>query len=336
MKLSVLASRLFKALLVIIMLISSPAALAYQAKVLLFIAHPSDAFNKEFVEAARNLSQNLNITLEVITDKDENVIKKEMSKRWSLDCGVIVLATSKSLMEYALEKARKLDTQVVFYKVRPDDDLLESFHKAWFVGEHPQKSAQVQAHMISSYFKEVRKFNDNFLKSNSINFVMLRGDDEDAHIRTEHVWKNLLGEGLVLNPLCDFDDHWLFEEAEKDMHRSISRYGLGGIDLVIANNDEMALGAVDALNQYGYNLGDGNMDRYIPVFGIDGSIAALSSIKKRKLTGTAFVDRVTEARVALILAASDSITESQAESLTRKKVFSPRKIFIPYSAVTFY
>jgi len=55
-----------------------------------------------------------------------------------------------------------------------------------------------------------------------------------------------------------------------------------------------------------------------------------------KLTGTAFVDRVTEARVALILASSDSITESQAEVLTRKKVFPPRKIFIPYTAVTFY
>lgn len=43
------------------------------------------------------------------------------------------------------------------------------------------------------------------------------------------------------------------------------------IELVIANNDEMALGAVSALQAAGYNKSGGKI---IPVFGVDATDAA--------------------------------------------------------------
>ena len=48
------------------------------------------------------------------------------------------------------------------------------------------------------------------------------------------------------------------------------------IELVIANNDEMALGAISALQTAGYNK-DGKT--VIPVFGVDATDAAKSAIR---------------------------------------------------------
>ena len=61
------------------------------------------------------------------------------------------------------------------------------------------------------------------------------------------------------------------------------------IELVICNSDQMAEGAVAALNDAGYNLGDGESTA-IPVFGIDGTYKGRELIQGRKMTGTAVCD----------------------------------------------
>ena len=50
------------------------------------------------------------------------------------------------------------------------------------------------------------------------------------------------------------------------------------MDVIISNNDEMALGAIEVLQEFGYNLDDDKM--YIPVFGVDGIPKAKELIKK--------------------------------------------------------
>ena len=57
------------------------------------------------------------------------------------------------------------------------------------------------------------------------------------------------------------------------------------IELVICNNDNMAEGAISALNAAGYNLGDGKSTT-IPVFGVDATDSAKQLIAAGKMTGT--------------------------------------------------
>ena len=57
------------------------------------------------------------------------------------------------------------------------------------------------------------------------------------------------------------------------------------IELIICNNDGMAEGAISALNDKGYNLGDGTSTT-IPVFGVDATDAAKQLIADGKMTGT--------------------------------------------------
>ena len=56
------------------------------------------------------------------------------------------------------------------------------------------------------------------------------------------------------------------------------------IELVICNNDNMAEGAISALNSAGYNLG--GTGKRIPVFGVDATDAARNLIADGKMVGT--------------------------------------------------
>lgn len=61
------------------------------------------------------------------------------------------------------------------------------------------------------------------------------------------------------------------------------------VELVIANNDDMALGAISSLQTAGYNLGDGS-SKTIPVFGVDAIDSAKQAIDEGKMTGTIMQD----------------------------------------------
>ena len=60
---------------------------------------------------------------------------------------------------------------------------------------------------------------------------------------------------------------------------------LDAIELIIANSDAMALGAVRSLNEIGYNLGNPGSPR-IPVIGVDATPQAMEAIAMGKMAGT--------------------------------------------------
>lgn len=73
------------------------------------------------------------------------------------------------------------------------------------------------------------------------------------------------------------------------MSRLIEQYG-EKIELVISNNDEMALGAVAACQKAGYDCQD-----WPVIFGIDGLDDALEAIKTGKMQGTVYNDKEDQA-----------------------------------------
>ena len=60
------------------------------------------------------------------------------------------------------------------------------------------------------------------------------------------------------------------------------------MEAILANNDEMAIGAVEALQKYGYNLGD--KKKTIVVVGIYATPEAQELIKKGFMAGSVFQD----------------------------------------------
>ena len=107
------------------------------------------------------------------------------------------------------------------------------------------------------------------------------------------------------------------------------------VELVIANNDGMAEGVISALNDKGYNLGDGNCTT-IPVFGVDATDAAKQLIADGKMTGTIKQDAEGMANGIAYLAKNiqagkDLMADTDSFNISEKV---SNKIYIPYATYT--
>ena len=104
------------------------------------------------------------------------------------------------------------------------------------------------------------------------------------------------------------------------------------IELVICNNDGMAEGVISALNDKGYNLGDGK-STVIPVFGVDATDAAKQYIADGKMIGTIKqdADGMAECIASLttnIANGKDLMADTDSYN---KDATSTNKIYIPYA-----
>ena len=106
------------------------------------------------------------------------------------------------------------------------------------------------------------------------------------------------------------------------------------VELVIANNDDMALGAVNALTNAGYNTGDEGA-KVIPVFGVDATDVAKELIAAGRMTGTIKQDAVgmadAVATITANLAEGKPMFENLNESYT---IIDDWMVAIPYAMYT--
>ena len=124
------------------------------------------------------------------------------------------------------------------------------------------------------------------------NIAILRGDDNHAGARGRtagylDVFDQEPGMTVVKNETAD----WYRQRAEL----LVSGWLEEGVDIdaILANNDEMALGAVDALKARGIP------PREILVLGVDGISAAIAEMRTRYLWMTLTQDAASQAKVAL-------------------------------------
>ena len=106
------------------------------------------------------------------------------------------------------------------------------------------------------------------------------------------------------------------------------------VEMVIANNDDMALGAISSLQTAGYNLGDGE-SKVIPVFGVDATDSAKQLINEGKMTGTIKQDAEGMASTILNLVSS---VQGGGELMDNTSSFNVdegvAKIRVPYATYT--
>ena len=113
------------------------------------------------------------------------------------------------------------------------------------------------------------------------------------------------------------------------------------IELVIANNDDMALGAMAALQNAGYN--NGGDSKMIPVFGVDATQPAKDAIAAGGMTGTVKQDNVGMADAICAAVQAVAGGQSAAEAATALAGSSDmytlaegftNKVFVAYAPYT--
>jgi methyl-galactoside transport system substrate-binding protein len=248
-----------------------------------------------------------------------------------------------------VEKAKAQGIPVIFFNRSVSEAVVKSYDKCIFVGTDYEMAGHMQGEMIGNYLKENFKSVD-LNGDGKISYCLFKGQQGnlEAEARTKYAVEDankiLKAAGLSElsfydknnknGYLLDQDGTWSNAAANNHMKTILSAYSEASgnmVELVIANNDEMALGAIAALNEVGYNKEGG---KTIPVFGIDASEAAKAKIAAGVMAGTVKQDGEGMAK-AIMQAAENFLLERDVfEGIDSTLVVDGWRINIPYSSYT--
>lgn len=223
-----------------------------------------------------------------------------------------------------IDAAREKDIPVIFFNREPVKEDLERWDKLYYVGGKAKQSGEMQGELIADFIKKHKNADKN--KDGKIQYVILEGEmgHQDAIIRTESVVESMKQNGIALEKLSYQIANWNRAQAQTRMMQLIGEYK-NDIELVIANSDSMALGALDAYEKLGYT------ETNIPVFfGIDGTQEGLEAVKEGKIAATVYNDKEGQAKtmVKLVIAA---VTGKGMKDISFE---NKRCIYLPYKKVT--
>lgn len=188
-----------------------------------------------------------------------------------------------------IERFRQRGIPIIFFNREPVSlESIKSYEKAYYVGTNARDAGTLQGNILINLWNNNRIAID---KNNNgiLQYVILRGQQTniEAQERTESVISRLENSGIKTEQLAQSIANWNRALARDSINSLFLRYN-ANIEAIIANNDEMAIGAIEALQNYGYNLGDPK--KTIAVVGIDATPEAQVLIEEGFMTGSVLQD----------------------------------------------
>ena len=270
-----------------------------------------------------NVRQALDVSLEDagLTYQDYDCANDQQTQDQAVDtaladgCSILavnlVSSGDQQAAQAILDRAAAAGARVIFFN-RPVEEMdqegallgAEAYRDmVAFVGTDAPQAGHLQGQMIGSYllnhYDEVDRNGDGI-----ITYALLQGEDDNAEAvyRTQYSVEDanlLLTQGgrpelIYFDPegthsfQVDESGAWSAEAAQAYMTDNLAEFNEAKgnmIELVICNNDEMAQGAITALQAAGYNTGDIG-GKTIPVFGVDATPTAQALIAQGMMTGT--------------------------------------------------
>ncbi|XXT15849.1 galactose ABC transporter substrate-binding protein [Sorangium sp. So ce429] len=225
-----------------------------------------------------------------------------------------------------IDKAKAKNVPVVFFNREPTKEDMGKWDKIYYVGARAEQSGTMQGEILVDYWKAHPEADRN--KDGKIQYVMLTGEPghQDALLRTEHSIKAITGAGLQVEKLAEDTAMWERVKGQEKTAAFLAAHG-DKIEAVVANNDDMALGAIEALKAAGYFTGN----KLIPVVGVDATPPALDAISQGTLLGTVLNDAKNQGK------ATYEIAHALATGAEVKSTVAPlegRSVWVPYQKVT--
>lgn len=235
-------------------------------------------------------------------------IKTALSQGCNLLIVNIVETTSKDAAQEIVNAAKDANIPVIFFNREVADEVVKSYDKCAFVGTDAPEAGHLEGEMIGDYLMANYDKTD-LNKDGKISYVLFKGQEgnAEAEARTKFAVEDadkILEKGgkpaleyydpnAASKFLVDKDGKWSAAAANDYMTGILGTYSEANknmVELVIANNDDMALGALSALQNAGYNKEGSKVT--IPIFGVDATASAQGKIKAGEMTGSVKQDNV--------------------------------------------
>ena len=243
-----------------------------------FIASIVSEFEKIMKEVEQE--RGISIKLDIADAKENQRIQNEQVERYiALEYDMIYInIVDRTSAARLIDRASNAKIPLVFFNRQPVEEDMYRSDGVYYIGSDPKPSAIIQGKLIQEvYEKEPSRLDRN--GNERIEYGILEGEagHPDTIIRTEHAIKAIEKSGIALQKIAggvaNFDrsqasaivEHWLHNEKQY-------------LELIIANNDDMALGAADALEKLGRDD--------VAIVGIDGTPQGRQAVEEGILLGT--------------------------------------------------
>ena len=278
----------------------------------------------------------------------------------------IVETSSPESAQQACDAAKNAGIPIIFFNREVDDAVVSSYENCAFVGTDAPEAGHMQGEMIGDYLLENYDAVD-LNGDGTISYVMFKGQEgnAEAEYRTQFAVEDanaILTEagkpelsfynaGNADKFLVDQTGAWSAQAATDYMTTILAEYSEANnnmVELVIANNDNMAEGAIAALQAAGYNLGNDEEGKptstVIPVYGVDALDSAVEKIQNGQMTGTVKQDGEGMATTIMALVSNvdgdaalmNGIDEANGYNVDKNEdgTVKVAKIRVPYAKVT--
>jgi methyl-galactoside transport system substrate-binding protein len=221
-----------------------------------------------------------------------------------------------------IEKAETKKIPIIFMNREP---LVSDFSSLWaqadcyYVGGDPANQGSLQADIANELFGGSLTFKGSVFDKNKdgiVQITILKGEEghQDSEQRSRYCISRLEELGYSVSIQNAAYCNWERSLARKNMATLYSE----STELLFANNDEMALGAIEYLqNDLLKNTSSSSSalnlpfyQRYFPIIGVDATDAGQAAIKAGTLYGTVLNNAIKQASVIVDL--SKHLLENKA------------------------
>ena len=229
-----------------------------------------------------------------------------------LDVNIVSTGSDDAAMNIA-SLAKSADIPIIFFDREVSDAVVNSFDKCVFVGTDSDEAGYKQGQAVAEFLLSGDNLNKYDLDGDGeIKYIRFRGEHGCAATQSRSVYavrnanELLTGNAKLVpsraNEKSDaYDDdgisnyflygNWSAATAAELMRTALTAYSLtdGSIEMILADHDDQAVGAIEAMNAVGFNTGTAG-EGYIPVFGIDATAVAREAIAAGRMTATVMQD----------------------------------------------
>lgn len=228
-----------------------------------------------------------------------------------------------------IDKAKRANIPVVFFNREPLPEDMKKWDKVYYVGAVAAESGTMEGQLLVDYWKTHPAADKN--KDGVMQYVMLKGEPghQDAELRTKFSIKAIEDAGIKVQKLAEDTGMWDRVKGQEKMSAFLAANG-DKIEAVLANNDDMALGAIEALKAGGYFKGG----KFMPVVGVDATAPALQALQDGTLLGTVLNDAKNQGKATLNMAYVLAAGQAPSKANVGYTITDGKYIWVPYAKIT--
>ncbi len=266
-----------------------------------FVYNFSDAQQNAVMNAAKVLYEEAGIdytfydgagTQSVQNDQIDNAIQRGVDM-------IVVGMADVSSAQVVVDKAVAAGIPILFYNQQPAEDVVNSYDQCWFVGSDARGGGIMQGEMAAALLLEDYSSYDRD-GDGTIQYMMIRSDlshaeangRTEASVTTVNELLTAAGYPEVEQMGTDYlADDWSANKGKEQMSIFLTANPISatdGVELIFCNNDSIAVGAISALQEVGFNTVGGSNS--VLIFGVDATDEAVTYIDSGTMAGSAGQD----------------------------------------------